>query len=262
MRIYYPCGFTQIPNHIIRSKTLKPSQKIVLMVLCSYANNENLAFPSYQTIADDSGISRRKAIENIGELEKLGCIRKIEQKSAKGDHTANDYVVLIGGADSAPPGENSAPPGSEYPAPPGAESAPNQYIYNNINNISNNIYQSITADEMDATESLIKENIEYEILKERYTDGMLEEIVSIMVEAVCGTSPTVRIGGNVLSRDVIKSQMLKINSEHIEYIIDSLRKNTTKIRNIKSYLLKCIYSAPQTITHHYTTEVNHDLNGG
>jgi|GEM_PF-1481393 len=268
MKILYPNGFTQIPNKILRSKVLKPLQKVVLAVLCSYANDENLAFPSYQTIANDSGISRRKAIEIISDLEKLGCIKKIEQKSTKGDNTANDYVVLIGGADFALPGESpalpgecGAPPGGEYPALRGERRAPEQYLDNNINNYFNNNHQSITAHEMDAMENQIKENIDYEILKERYTDGMLEEIVSVMVEAVCGTAPTVRIGDNEFPREVVKSQMLKINSEHVEYVIDCIRKNTTKVRNIKAYMLRCIYSAPQTISHYYTAEVNHDLYG-
>ena len=261
MKILYPNGFTQIPNKILRSKVLKPLQKVVLAVLCSYANDENLAFPSYQTIANDSGISRRKAIEIIGELEKLGCIKKIEQKSSKGDNTANDYVVLIGGADFALPGECGAPQGGEYPAPRGERRAPQQYLDNNINNYFNNNHQSITAHEMDAMENRIKENIDYEILRERHKDGMLEEIVSVMVEAVCGTAPTVRIGDNEFPREVVKSQMLKINSEHVEYVIGCIKKNTTKVRNIKAYMLRCIYSAPQTISHYYTAEVNHDLYG-
>ena len=269
MKIAYPTGFTQIPNYILRSKVLKPLQKVVLAVLCSYANDENLAFPSYQTIANDSGISRRKAIEIIKDLEGLGCIKKIEQKSTKGDNTANDYVVLIGSADFALPGESPAlpgecdtPPGGEYSAPRGERCAPNQYLYNNINNYFNNNHPSINADEMDVIEELVKENIDYEILKQRYTDGMLEEMVSVMVETICGTAPTVRIGNNEFPREVVKSQMLKINSEHVEYVIDCIRKNTTKIRNIKAYMLKCIYSAPQTISHYYTAEVNHDLYGG
>ena len=253
MKILYPNGFTQIPNKIIRSKVLKPLQKVVLAVLCSYANDENLAFPSYQTIANDSGISRRKAIEIIGELESLGSIKKIEQKSAKGDNTANDYVVLIGGADFSLPGE--------YPAPRGERRAPEQYLNKNINNYFNNNHQSITAHEMDVMENRIKENIDYQILKQRYTDGMLEEMVSVMVEAVCGTAPTVRIGDNEFPKEVVKSQMLKINSEHVEYVIDCIKKNTTKVRNIKAYMLRCIYSAPQTISYYYTAEVNHDLYG-
>ena len=239
MRIFYNTGFTQIPNYILCSKVLQPSQKVVLAVLCSYANDENVAFPSYQTIANDSGISRRKAIEIVADLEKLGCIRKVTQKSNKGDSTANDYKVLIGSA----------------------EFAPNQYIFNNINNYNNN-HLSITADAMDAMEEQIKQNIDYEILKEQHTDGMLDEIVSVMVEAACTTSPTFRIGDNELPGEVVKSQMLKLRSEHIEYVIDCIKKNTTDVRNIKAYMLKCIYSAPQTISHYYTAKVNHDLYGG
>ena len=90
MRIFYNTGFTQIPNYILRSKVSKPSQKVVLAVLCSYANDENVAFPSYQTIANDSGISRRKAIVIVADLEKLGCIRKVIQKS-NGEGTAQSF---------------------------------------------------------------------------------------------------------------------------------------------------------------------------
>lgn len=58
-----------------------------------------------------------------------------------------------------------------------------------------------------------------------------------------------------------EKQLLKINSEHIEYVLDCIKKNTTKIKNIKAYMLTCIYNAPQTISNFYTAEVNHDLYG-
>ncbi len=276
MRITYDTGFTQMPNTILRSRVLKPLHKVVLGVICSYSNDSNIAFPSYQTIANDSGISRRKVIDIISELVKLGCIRKTERRSTKGDHTANDYEVLIGKAGSALPGENSAPPGDEYNAPPdeqssllgsecpaprGEQRAPNQYINNNINHSFNNINPSITADEIDTMTQQIKENIDYDILKEKYTDGMLDELVSVMAETICGNFKTVRIGGNDFAREVVKSQLLKINSEHIEYVLDCIKKNTTKIKNIKAYMLTCIYNAPQTISSYYTAEVNHDLYG-
>lgn len=276
MRITYDTGFTQMPNTILRSRVLKPLHKVVLGVICSYSNDSNIAFPSYQTIANDSGISRRKVIDIISELVNLGCIRKTERRSTKGDHTANDYEVLIGKAGFALPSENSAPPGDEYNTPPDERSslpgsecptlrgelrAPNQYINNNINHSFNNINPSITADEMDAMTQRIKENIDYDILKEKYTDGMLDELISVMAEAICGKSGTVRIGGNEFAREVVKSQLLKITDEHVEYVLDCIKKNTTKIRNIKAYMLTCIYSAPQTISSYYTAEVNHDLYG-
>ena len=240
MKILYNTGFTQIPNYILRSNILKPLQKVVLCVICTYSNDSNVAFPSYQTIANDSGISRRKAIDIISELVDLGCIKKTERKSAKGDYTANDYVVMIGSADFALPSESGALPSGEYPAPRGERRAPKQYIFNNINNYNNN-HLSIKAKEMDAMEEQIKQNIDYEILKEQYTDGMLGEIVSVMVEATCTTSPTVRIGDNEYPSEVVKSQMLKLNNEHIEYVIDCIKKNTTEVRNIKAYMLRCIY---------------------
>lgn len=82
MKITYDTGFTQMPNNIVRSHTLKPLHKVVLSVICSYSNSSNIAFPSYQTIADDSGISRRKVIDVISELVALGCIKKTERRSS------------------------------------------------------------------------------------------------------------------------------------------------------------------------------------
>ncbi len=107
----------------------------------------------------------------------------------------------------------------------------------------------------------IKENIDYDILCERYSGDMLDELVSVMAETICGNSKTVRIAENDFAREVVKSQLLKINSEHIEYVLDCIKKNTTKIKNIKAYMLTCIYNAPQTISSFYTAEVNHDLYG-
>ena len=83
---------------------------------------------SYQTIADDSGISRRKVIDIISELVMFGCIKKTERRSNKGDHTANDYEVLIGRSDFSLPGETSAPQGNEYNSPPLKDKEVNKII--------------------------------------------------------------------------------------------------------------------------------------
>ena len=261
MKITYDTGFTQMPNNILRSHTLKPLQKVVLSVICSYSNSSNIAFPSYQTIADDSGISRRKVIDIISELVMFGYIKKTERRSSKGDHTANDYEVLIGRSDFSLPGETSAPQGNEYNSPPDElPSLPGSEISaSRSEQRAPNL--SITANEIDAMTNQIKENIDYDILCERYSGDMLDELVSVMTEAICGNSKTVRIAGNDFAREVVKSQLLKINSEHIEYVLDCIKKNTTKIKNIKAYMLTCIYNAPQTISSFYTAEVNHDLYG-
>jgi len=76
------------------------------------------------------------------------------------------------------------------------------------------------------------------------------------------TKPTVTIGKEEISAEVVKSRFLKINSEHIEYILWSLHRNTSKIRNIKAYLKAVIYNAPTTISNYYAAEVNHDMHSG
>ena len=108
------------------------------------------------------------------------------------------------------------------------------------------------------------ENIEYDITRRQlgYDADILDEIVDIMVDTVCSTKPMIRIGGQDFPLEVVKSRLLKLNSEHISYVVSSLKSNTTKVRNIRAYLLTALYNAPTTISSYYTALVNHDLYGG
>ena len=108
------------------------------------------------------------------------------------------------------------------------------------------------------------ENIEYEITRRQlgYDADILDEIVDIMVDTVCSTKHMIRIGGQDFPLEVVKSRLLKLNSEHISYVVSSLKSNTTKVRNIRAYLLTALYNAPTTISSYYTALVNHDLYGG
>ena len=110
-------------------------------------------------------------------------------------------------------------------------------------------------------EEIVKENIDYDILVTDYRDGSLDELVDIITETICALSPTVRIGGNDFPREVVQSRLLKLNSETIRYVLDCLSKNTTKVKNIKAYLLTSLYNAPVIMSNYYTAEVNHDLYG-
>lgn len=110
---------------------------------------------------------------------------------------------------------------------------------------------------------ILKENIEYDHLCERvgYDRDILDEILEILVDTVCSTRKVIRIGGQDYPNEVVKSRLLKLDSSHIEYVISSLRQNTTKVRNIRAYLLTALYNAPTTISSYYTALVNHDLYG-
>lgn len=137
-----------------------------------------------------------------------------------------------------------------------------------INNINNNNHINTEPDVMEtmrAYEEIIKENIEYEILVQ-YNNGIyrknIDEIVILMVETVSIPRKYIYIGGTRFPYEIVKSQFLKLNYEHILYVITCMKDNTTKVKNIRSYLLTTLYNAPNTIDSYYQAEVNHDLHGG
>ena len=113
-------------------------------------------------------------------------------------------------------------------------------------------------------QDLILENIEYDFLKQRFGTYCedLEEIVELIVETVCAKRKITRIAGSDFPHEVVRSRFLKLDSSHIEFVMDSLKKNTTEIRNMKQYLLTVLFNAPTTINNHYASQVNHDMYAG
>ena len=83
-----------------------------------------------------------------------------------------------------------------------------------------------------------------------------------MLECICTKNGVIRIAKEEVPSEIVKSRFLKIDSEHIGYVMDCINKNTTKVRNIKEYLKTVLYNATVTINHYYTALVNHDLYGG
>lgn len=124
--------------------------------------------------------------------------------------------------------------------------------------------RGMSRGEMDAYREMIRENIDYDgFVRERpYDAGQLDEMVELMVEAVCSRKETIRVAGNDFPQAVVKSRLLKLDSEHIRFVFDCLKENTTQVRNMKQYLLTVLYNAPATIENHYAAQVNHDLYGG
>lgn len=118
-------------------------------------------------------------------------------------------------------------------------------------------------DTIRAYREILKENIEYDHLRKNlgYDYELLDEILEILVDTVCSTRKMIRIGGEDFPKEIVKSRLLKLDSSHIEYVISSLRENTTKVRNIRAYLLTSLYNAPTTINSYYTALVNHDMYG-
>lgn len=116
--------------------------------------------------------------------------------------------------------------------------------------------------EREAYHQMIVTNIGYEYLVDVYNREMLNEIVELIVDTICSEREFIWIGRDRKPKDVVKSQFLKLNSEHIRFVLKCLKENTSKVINIRQYLLTVLYNAPLTISNYYSALVQHDMYGG
>lgn len=99
----------------------------------------------------------------------------------------------------------------------------------------------------------------YEILCQSYGTGRVEELVELMLDAICSTKTYQQINGEAVPTQVVKSRLLKVGYEHIQYVFFSLDRSTSKVKNIRQYMLTVLYNAPATINQFYDAEVRHDM---
>jgi uncharacterized protein YdaT len=112
-----------------------------------------------------------------------------------------------------------------------------------------------------AYQDLIKENIDYSALCMAHSAEDVDGIVALMTDTVCSSRRKIVIGGEFMPAAVVRSRLLSLDYSHIEYVLGCMSRTTTKINNIKHYLLTTLYNAPVTIGHYYTAEANYDMYG-
>ncbi|MDC7291306.1 replication initiator protein A [Blautia schinkii] len=120
-------------------------------------------------------------------------------------------------------------------------------------------------DEMEAYRETIRENISYECFqRDRQCHlGEIDELVELMVEVMLMSDNSIlRIAGADKPAVIVKNRFMKITHGHIQYTLECLQKNTTKVGNIKAYLLTTLYNSTLTIGNYYQAEVNYDMYGG
>ena len=109
---------------------------------------------------------------------------------------------------------------------------------------------------------LVYENLEADALMERYPceKEIIESIINLILDTVCSKRKIIRIAGDDKPVQVVKSQFLKLNSMHLEYVLKCLRENTSLVKNVKQYMLATLYNAPNTMESYYKFLVNYDMN--
>ena len=284
-------GYTVMSNYHLKDRGLTLKSKGLLSMMLSLPDEWNYTTRGLAAIC-------REGVDSIGatlrELEKAGYIVRNQLRDTKGRITDTEYVIyeqphtaLLD--TNRPDTENPYLDKPDMDSPDTGEphtEKPAQLNTNRSNTYSSNtqksnidsstIHPSINPgpesaeretgmdamDTMDAYRRLIHQNIEYDCLFRQYGRERMDEIVELVLEAVCLPRSHIRIGGEDIAAEVVKSRLLKLNSTHIQYVFDCIDKNTTKVRNIRGYLLTTLYNAPTTIDHYYRAEVNHDMYGG
>ena len=289
-RVERNTGYTVMSNHHLRNKELSLKAKGLLSQMLSLPEDWDY------TLAGLSHINREKidAIrEAVKELEKAGYIVRSRERDEKGRLRGADYVIYEQPQPREPEAATSGgqPPMLDLPTLENPTqlnkdilskeqsitdlSSTDSIPFHSLNPLPFAHGEAATPPERKRTEAksnsaveiyreIIKDNIEYDHLIQncKIDKDRLDEIVDLMLETVCTARKTIRIAGDDYPAELVKSKFLKLNSSHIEFVLDCMRENTTKVRNIKQYLKAVLFNAPSTIDSYYTALVNHDLYGG
>lgn len=256
-------GYTVMANHHLRDKRLTLKAKGLLSLIFSLPPDwdmtiEGLAAISIECSDTISGI--------IKELESAGYISRYRERREDGRYGQTIYSFFQKPLNRNPVIKpNRKKSGQVKPVQENSgQLSKEQSIKEETNKDFSDILSINQTDAMNEIEiyrAIVYENISYESLRYQYNPDRLDEITEIMLECICSSADTIRVGREDVPAELVKSRFLKINSEHIEYVLSCLASNTTKVRNIKAYLRTALYNAPITMNSYYTAEVNHDMYG-
>ena len=266
-RIERTRDYTVMSNHHLRNANLSLKAKGLLSMMLSLPEDWNYTTRGLAKIC-------KEGVDAIGaalrELEAAGYIVRHKLRDRQGRISDTEYVIyeqpqLRKPDTDSPDTENPYmdKPDTEKPAELNIEKSNTEKSITYGSSTDSIPFRETAAarpperkgrDAMSVTEienyrELILENIEYDCLKQRYPLYLddLNEIVELLVETVCAKRKTTRISGADFPHEIVRSRFLKLDSSHIEFVMDCLQKNTTQVRNMKQYLLAVLFNAPTTM---------------
>ena len=286
-RIERTRDYTVMSNHHLRDKALSLKSKGLLSMMLSLPEDWNYTTRGLAKIC-------KEGVDAIGgalrELEAAGYIVRHQMRDRQGRISDTEYVIYEQPqpkAPDTPQPDTSSPdtensyldsPDTEKPAELNIEKSKTQKSNTQRSSTDSIPFRETAAarpperkgrdamsvEEMQSYRDLVLENIEYDHLCREFATYRedLDEIVELIVETVCARRKTTRIAGADFPHEVVRSRFLKLDSSHIEFVMECLHNNTTEIRNMKQYLLTVLFNAPTTMNNHYTAQVNHDMHAG
>lgn len=269
-------NFTVMSNHHLQDATLSLKAKGLLSLMLSLPDDWGYNLKGLSRLCRDgvTGIS-----STVKELETAGYIVRSRARSPDGrigkmEYSIREHPTKVAIPECGFPLQENPVPGKPVQEVPAQEKPTllNTYLLNTKKQkterqntiLSNPAKEQSGEEQMQARRryrELLKENIEYDILiSKRPTDKeSIDGLLELMVDTICTQKELIHIAKNDFPAAAVKSRFLKLNNIHIEYVLDCLKKNTTEIRNIRSYLLTALYNAPATAESYYDTLAAHDL---
>ena len=281
-RIEKTRDYTVMSNHHLRDMSLSLKANGLLSLMLSLPENWDYTMKGLARICKD-GIDSISG--GIRELEEHGYLIRERVRGANGQLGSIEYTILEQPKEPTPAQEKPirenpvqvnptlVTPVQEEPAQLNKEESSNYPSRTDLSSteLSNPIQSNpptpagarMGTDRMGAREcyrEVILDNIEYSYLvQDNHIDReQLDEIVDLIVDTVCSARKVIRIAGDDYPAEVVKSRFMKLDSSHVQYVMDCMKDNTTYVRNIKKYLLAALYNAPTTINSYYSSLVQHD----
>ena len=258
--------------------------RIKLSIKNNRFDSENKAyiFFTIEEIMRLLNICKSKSIKVLAELdEKNGC-GLIRKKHTHAGMPTIIYVKRIESDNFSAPSQvaQTYPDRSVKQTSSGIKNKPDQVAETDSNNTDiNNTENSYTTSILSYQElkdikaeknnsrirdrliykKIIHENIGYEALTNSYSKSDIDPLVNIMLDTVCSNRENITICRDSIPTELVRSRFLNLDMSHIEYVADCLKNTSTKISNIKSYMLASLYNSPDTIGQYFANAVNHDF---
>ena len=266
-------GYTVMSNYHLRDKRLSLKSVGLLSKMLSFNDGWRFSTRGLSAICKEGPDAILSALRELEETGYLVRHRERDEKGRLGNMVFEIYeepqadLPDMGNPHMENPDVDNPDVDNPHKDNP-AQINTDKVITDGINDqVSNN--QSINLDRMDGMKEreryweIIRDNLELETLaQDKHFDiDRANEMVEIMLDAICSTRPTIRINGEDMPQEVVKSRLLKLDSRHIEYVFQAMDDCPSDIRNIRAYMLTTLYNASLTMDNYYSALVNHDLYG-
>jgi hypothetical protein len=256
-------GFGIIPKLVMQDKRLTIQAKAIYSYFCSYAGAGRTAFPGREKIVSDLKISKDSYYKHFNLLKKYGYVQTVQEKSKDGTFRNNIYTLME--TLPYPKNTDTVPchklPHTDLPDTVKQDTKNNSIKSNRFKNNIPSCQKEIDGQlKIQRTINLIHENIDYDSLKVAHADDLklIDEFVSIILDALLSQSKTVRINGESKPRELVKSNLMKLTYADMEHVLSQFKAHGERIKKKQAYILSMLYHSPMELNTHISNAVHAD----